>query len=156
MAKYSINIYQLVSDLPFTDSYHTHKHTPSHPRFHGHVISCWRSQLWGTMLECVCVHVFVCAFVCVYVWSLGVESIVYAWAHPTRSTLTRSVHIRDQLLCVCVCVCVCECVRVFVCVCVCVWVCVCMCVHVCVPVRVHVRVWAKVMSSECVMRTIPC
>ena len=40
-----------------------------------------------------------------------------------------AVHIRDQLVCVCVCV------------------------HLCVPVRVHVHVcvWAKVISSECVM-----
>ena len=108
-----------VSDLPLTDSYHTHKLTRIYPRFHGHVISCWRSQLWGTMLECV--HVCVC----VYVWSLGVK-VVCVWAHPTRSTLMRSVPTRSTPVCVCVCVCACvhACV-VCACVCVCAWVCVC-------------------------------
>ena len=87
-------------------------------------------------MECVCVHVFVCAFVCVYVWSLGVKSTVYVWAHPTRSTLTRSCSSYTRSTRVCVCV----------------------CVHLCVPVRVHVHVcvWAKVISSECVMGRIPC
>jgi len=71
------------------------------------------------MLECVrvCVCVFDGLCVCV---EFGYESSVCV-----GSTLTRSVHIRDQLLCVCVSVCVCASVCVCMCVCLCVCVCVC-------------------------------
>ena len=84
----------------------------------------------------VCVHVYMCNFVCMCVWYV-------------RARLCA----RES---VCICVCVSVCVRVCVCVCVCV----CarararahahLCVCSCARVRVQARAWRKCVTSQIV------
>ena len=95
------NLLSIKQWLTITDSYHTHKPTPTNiltppARFHGHVISCWWSRLRCEVLcwrerECVCVYVYL--FVCVCVES-GCESSVCV---PQDQLLLDQVP-QDQLL----------------------------------------------------------
>ena len=85
---------QVISELPFTDSYHTHKPTHIYTLIppgslamssavgdHSYVA---RYYVGVCVCVCVCVCLYVYLFVCVYVWSLGVK-VVYVFVQVSVS-----------------------------------------------------------------------